>query len=144
MATNNFHYSMYVTIILIICVTHRVFMATIIFHYVTIILIIFVTVVLIISVIIQNITLAHYGKKTKIDICVGIHSSNHANRQLHHRGFKFPATNRRINSIWDHQSVRVSSHCRAGHHRTFRTVITDVFKPSGAHGWTKLIAQIIN
>jgi hypothetical protein len=58
----------------------------------------------------------HYGKKN--DICAGIHSSNHANRHLHHRGLEFPTTNRRINSFWDHQGPGVYSHrdCRASHY----------------------------
>ncbi len=119
-------YVHYVTIILIIFLI-IVIRATIIFYY--------VTVILIISVII------HIMAKNKIDICVRIHYSNHANRSLHHRGFKFLATNTRIDSFWDHRGV--SSHCNLGLFCDFWIGVTDVFEPSGAHSWTKSITQII-
>jgi hypothetical protein len=60
-------------------------------------------------------------------------------RHLHHRGFEFLATNMRINSIGEPQMA--FSHCRAGHYfDAVRIGITNVSKPSGAHGRTKLIA----
>ncbi len=91
---------------------------TTIFHHVTIILIIFV----------KN------KWQKQIDVCVVIHSSNHAYCHLHHWGFEIqvPERNTRINSICDHQGV--SSHCRAGHHSAFQTGVADVFTPSRAHG----------
>ncbi len=72
-----------------------------------------------------------------IAIWVGIRSRNQPNRHLHHRGFEFLATNMRIGSIGEHQ--KAFSHGRAGHHHIS---ITNVPKPSGAHGRVKLIAWL--
>ncbi len=83
-------------------------------------------------------------------IWVGFHSRNQSNSHLHHKGFvTFRISSNehedrlQCHSIVEHQ--RAFSYGRAGHHRdTVRIGITDVFKPSGAHGRTKLIAQVIN
>ena len=89
--------------------------------------------------------LFNYLHYSKIKSRISGWNSLHTTSQQHHpsRGKLFVACRSGVDSIWDHQHV--FSHNRA---RIFRAVCwvgtTDVCKPSGTHGWTKLIAQVIN
>ena len=84
----------------------------------------------------------HYSKiKSRISGWNSLHTTS----QQHHpsRGMLFVACRSGVDSIWDHQHV--FSHNRARIFRAVRRVgTTDVCKPSGTHGWMKLIAQVIN
>ena len=79
----------------------------------------------------------------KVAFRVGIHCSLQANRIIHH-GTVFAASSSGVDSIIDHQGA--FSHNKADICRTVLLSVhtTDVGKPPGTHGRTKLIAQVIN
>ena len=60
-----------------------------------------------------------------------------------HRGLVLVANRSTIDSIWEHQGAL--AHGRTGIRGVaVRVGLSDVEKPAGAHGRTKLIAQVIN
>ena len=60
-----------------------------------------------------------------------------------HRGLVLVANRSTIDSIWEHQGAL--AHGRTGIRGVaVRVGLSDVGKPAGAHGRTKLIAQVIN
>jgi hypothetical protein len=80
----------------------------------------------------------------KVAFRVGIHCRLHANRTINHGRTVFAASSSGVDSIIDHHGA--FSHNKADISRTILLSVhtTDVGKPSGTHGRTKLITQAIN
>jgi hypothetical protein len=81
--------------------------------------------------------------KSEFAIQTGIYWKNEVKSIHHHARLVLVANRSTINSVWKHQ--RALPHWRAGSRAcVVRVGLTDVGKPAGAHGRTKLIAQVIN
>ena len=80
----------------------------------------------------------------KVAFRVGIHCRLQANRIIHHGRTVLAASSSGVDSIIDHQGAFSHNKAHLGHTILLSVHTTDVGKPPGTHGRTKLIAQVIN
>ena len=81
--------------------------------------------------------------KKEFAIKTGIYRQNEVKSIRHHATVVLVSNGSRFVSVWKHQ--RALPHWRAGSRGcVVRVGLTDVGKPAGAHGRTKLIPQVIN
>ena len=80
----------------------------------------------------------------KVAFRVRIRCRLQANRIIHHGRTVFAASSSGIVSSIDHQGAFSHNKADICHTVLLSVHTTDVGKPPGTHGWTKLIAQVIN
>jgi hypothetical protein len=80
----------------------------------------------------------------KVAFRVGIHCRLQANCIIRHRRTVFAASSSSVDSIINHKGASSHNKANIGHTVLPSVYTTDVGKPTGTHGRTKLIAQVIN